>query len=676
MNSIGIDCGGTFTDLAVYDEESRTVRVMKVPSTVDDPAEAVRSLLSRLGKSATAGARVVHGTTVATNALLERKGAEMALVTTEGFRDLLEIGRGRRASPGLFNTKYRKPSPLVPRSRRLEVRERMLAGGTVLTPLDEASVEAACDTLLRLEPEVVIVCLLHSYANPSHEHRIRDLIGRRLDGIPTVISSEVVPEYREFERLTTTVINAYVTPRLGGYLRRLARHLEALDARFFVMGSNGGILRADTAAAFPARTILSGPAGGVNGAILVCEAAGVDDFITCDMGGTSTDVSLVRQLASTVVQDTMIAGLPLKLPQLDINTVGAGGGSKAWVDIDGGLRVGPQSAGADPGPACYGRGGEDATVTDANLVLGRIAPATLLGGTLILHHDNAVDAFGRLADRAGYPDRERLAEGVVQLAVAHMASAIREISIERGHDPRELTLVPMGGAGPMHAAAIAQELGIPQVLVPPYPGNLSALGLLGSDIRYDFARTFLVDSAEAVAADIQGAFSEFARQGSDLLTRDGFSEGTINVERHVDMRYRGQAFDLTVPVSGLGDGVGELTERFEALYHQRYGHRREGKAIEIVTLRVVATGRVPRPRLSDMQMRTRGLDAALKARRPVYFEGHWHDDCPIYDRDRLGPGAEFAGPAIIEEFGSTTVLSPAWRAVVDNLGNLRLDHRS
>ena len=676
MNSIGIDSGGTFTDLAVYDEESRTVRVMKVPSTVDDPAEAVRRLLSRLDKTATAGARVVHGTTVATNALLERKGAEMALVTTEGFRDLLEIGRGRRASPGLFNTKYRKPSPLVPRSRRLEVRERMLAGGTVLAPLDEASVEAACDTLLRLEPEVVIVCLLHAYANPSHERRIRDLIGRRLDGIPTVLSSEVVPEYREFERLTTTVINAYVTPRLGGYLRRIARHLEALDARFFVMGSNGGILTADTAASFPARTILSGPAGGVNGAILVCEAAGIGDFITCDMGGTSTDVSLVRKLASTVVQDTMIAGLPLKLPQLDINTVGAGGGSMAWVDIDGGLRVGPQSAGADPGPACYGRGGEDATVTDANLVLGRIAPSTLLGGTLSLHHDNAVDAFGRLADRAGYPDRERLAEGVVQLAVAHMASAIREISIERGHDPRELTLVPMGGAGPMHATEIARELRIPQVLVPPYPGNLSALGLLGSDIRYDFARTFLVDCAEAVAADIHGAFSEFARQGRDLLTRDGFSEGAINVKQHMDMRYRGQAFDLTVPVSGLGDDIGELTERFEALYHQRYGHRREGKAIEIVTLRVVATGRVPRPRLADLQMRTRGLDAALKARRPVYFEGHWHNDCPIYDRDRLGPGAEFAGPAIIEEFGSTTVLSPAWRAVVDNLGNLRLDHCS
>ena len=676
MQSIGIDTGGTFTDLAVFDSEDGEIRVAKVPSSPDDPAEAVQQVLSHTGDIVTTGGRIVHGTTVATNVLLEHKGAKVAVITTEGFRDLLEIGRTRRASPGLFNTKFTKNAPLVPRSWRLEVNERMLADGKVLHPLDEASVDEACDALARLGPEVVAICFLHAYANPSHESQAEEMVKRLFGSVRTVLSSHVVPEYREFERLTTTVINAYVLPRLEDYLLRLAGHVESREERFFVMGSNGGILTAETAAAFPARTILSGPAGGVNGAALVCEAAGVHDFITCDMGGTSTDVSLIREGAPTVVQDSMIAGLPLKLAQLDINTIGAGGGSVAWLDVDGSLAVGPLSAGADPGPACYGRGGAEVTVTDANLALGRLDADTLLGGAISLNRDKAAAALQRLAGMAMYKDQDRLAEGVILLASTRMANAIREISTERGHDPRQLTLVPMGGAGPMHAADIAKEMGIARILVPRYPGNLSALGLLSSDIRYDLAQTVLVGHEEANSAKIHAELSALSEEGLGRLIHDGFTDKAISIEQYADMRYRGQAFDLTIPVITPSDDVAELSGRFEVSYEQRYGHRREGIPIDIVTLRVVASGQVPRPSIADIPAQTSRLDDALKVRRPVYLESRWNIECPVYDRARLGAGAEFSGPAIIEELGSTTVLMDGWQAHVDNQGNLRLQCRA
>ena len=675
MHTIGIDTGGTFTDLALHDDTNGTIRVTKVPSTVDDPAAAVSRALARFDDLAGPAARVVHGTTVATNALLERKGARLAILTTRGFRDLLEIGRTRRNVPGMFDTKYVKPTPLVARSARLEIEERLLADGSVLSPLDDASVGAACETLADIAPDVVVVCLLHSYRNPEHERAVRDRVNGRLGGVPVVLSSDVVPEFREYERLTTTVINAYVLPRLAGYLSRLGRDVAARGERLYVMGSNGGILTGETAAAFPARTILSGPAGGVNGAILAAAAAGVSDVITCDMGGTSTDVSLVRGRQPDTVHETMIAGLPLKLPQMDINTVGAGGGSIAWIDIDGSLQVGPESAGAAPGPACYGLGGTRVTVTDANLVLGRIGRDSLLGGALALDRGAADAALARLARDAGYEDRERLAEGVLRLAMACMAGAIREISIERGHDPRDFTLVAMGGAGPMHAARLAEELGITDALVPPHPGNVSALGLLGSDIRYDLAQTVLTDAAETSVEAIDATLSDLAGDGRGLLGGDGFARSAVTIERYADMRYRGQAFDLSVPVPPLAADLTGLRGRFEEAYERRYGHKRPGKAVEIVTLRVVASGRVPRPRLAELRVRGEGPESALKSRRAVYFEGRWLGECPIYDRAKLAAGVELAGPAVIEEYGGTTVLPPGWDAAVDTVGMLRLRRR-
>ena len=673
-SSIGIDTGGTFTDLAVYDANEGDIRTIKVPSTVADPSEAVMRSLDRLGKEGWAGSRIVHGTTVATNILLERKGARLAILATEGFRDLLEIGRTRRASPGLFNTKFIKAPPLVPRVSRFEVRERLRAGGQVHLALDPSSVERICEQFEAARPEAAVVCLIHSYANAEHEREVGRIIGERIPGLPVIMSSDVVPEYREYERLTTSVINAYVLPRVKTYVGRLAERIGS--GVLYVMGSNGGILTAEAAGQTPARTILSGPAGGVNGAMLACTAAGVKDFITCDMGGTSTDVALVAGSKPTIVQESMIAGLPLKLPQLDINTVGAGGGSIAWRDVDGSLRVGPQSAGADPGPVAYLRGGQDVTVTDANLFLGRIASGTLLSGELSLDREASATAIGRLAGELGYPNHERLAEGVIKLAVARMASAIREISIERGHDPRGFALVPLGGAGPMHVAELADELGIGRIVVPRFPGNLSAVGLIGSDIRHDFARTVLADVHSVAPGFIREASADLLAAGRAALAREGFAASDTCIECSADMRYRGQAFDLNIPF-GLEEGVApRLAEDFEERYQQRYGHRRPGKPIDIVTLRVVATGIVARPKLADIPRQANAITAAEKARRTVYFDGAWHRDCPVYERSRLGAGAQFAGPAVVEEYGSTTAVPPAWHAAIDPLGNIRMDRRS
>lgn len=676
MRSIGIDTGGTFTDLAVYDSNDRSIHISKVSSTPADPAHAVREILEALGEPLPAGERIVHGTTVATNALLERKGARVAIATTAGFRDLFEIGRTRRTSPGLFNTKFEKPPPLVPRSWRFEIDERVLADGRILRPVDGAGLDTVCKAIARLGAEVVVVCLINSYVNPSHEHEIAERLRTQLDGIPVIASSDVVPEHREYERLTTAVMNGYVMPRMRGYLTRLGDLAGERGAHLFVMGSNGGILTVATATDYPARTFFSGPAGGVRGAILFCEAASIDDFITYDMGGTSTDVSLVRSMKPTIVQETMLSGLPLKLRQLDINTVGAGGGSIAWIDIDGSLCVGPQSAGADPGPACYGKGGKDVTVTDANLLLGRIAPDTLLGGSLRLDRRKAARAMTRLAAASGYQDRDRLAEGVIRLAVTRMAGAVREISIERGYDPRLLVLVPIGGAGPLHGTEIAHELGIPEVLVPPNPGNVSAVGLLASDIRYDFARTYMVDTAHVDGDEMREQLEALATAGRTNLRGDGFPADTISVEFVADLRYRGQAFDLAVPVHRSEDSIDDVVGRFEDLYEQRYGHSRTGNPIEIVTLRATVSGRVPRPDLTTVAAHTGTVDSALKSRRPVYFDDRWHKDCAVYRRERLGSGVRLAGPAIVEEYGSTTVVPPHWLVSVDGRGNLRLTRES
>jgi N-methylhydantoinase A len=671
MKVIGIDTGGTFTDLALHDPKTGGIRIAKIPSTPQDPAIAVEQIVNQVeGANPPNGTRVVHGTTVATNAILESKGAKLAIVTTKGFRDLIEIGRTRRAGPGLFNTKFLKAEPLVPRSRRFEVNERVQADGNVLRKLDEAEVEAVATDLGGVDPDVVVVCFLHSYRSPKHEEEVGAALRARLNRAKIVTSASIVPEYREYERLSSAVINGFVLPKMEGYLGRLRKFVQKREGTFYVMGSNGGIMTAETAAQQPYRTILSGPAGGVNGALLMCKQAGVKDFITCDMGGTSTDVSLVRDLNPTMVSESMIAGMPLKIQQLDINTVGAGGGSIAWVDVDGALRVGPRSAGAFPGPACYGRGGQDFTVTDADFLLGRLGEATLLGGNMRIDPQAAQNALAKLSERAGYSAQHRLAEGVTRLAVARMVSAIREISIERGHDPRDFTLVPLGGAGPLHAAEIAAELGVDRILVPLYPGNLSAFGLTGANLRYDYSATLVTPydaDAHETADDI---LSNLEKRARVQLSDDGFASSTLRIERFLDLRYRGQAFELTIPLTGRDDSINAVNARFEQRYGQRYGFSRAGKQVELVTVRITATGLVPAPTWKA----DNNPSTEPSGQRSIFWDGDWKL-ATVLRREQLQPSLKIDGPTVIEEYGSTTFVPPGWRCAADELGNLRLERR-
>jgi N-methylhydantoinase A len=669
----GIDVGGTFTDLVAIDEETGAIRLAKVPSTPSDEARAVLDGLEGLAP-ADRVRRIVHGTTVATNAILQRRGARVGLVTTAGFRDLIEIGRTKRNLPALFNPRFVRPRPLVPRPLRFEVAERILHDGVVLHALEGRDVAALCDRLRAAEVEAVAVCFLSSYVNASHERAAGEWIGRRLPGVPVSLSSEVVPEYREFERFSTTVFNAYIRPLMHRYLESLEKRLLAAGypPGVLTVGSSGGALTVDAARRLPIKTLSSGPAGGVSQAVFVGRGIGLPDLITYDVGGTSTDVCLVRDLAPVLTTDTLLAGFPVKMPQIDIKSVGAGGGSIAWIDVDGALQIGPQSAGAEPGPACYGRGGEAATVSDANVVLGRLGVARPLGGTLRLDPDLARAAIGRLAARLGGFDPHRLADGVIRIMLARVVASIREITIQRGHDPRGFALMAYGGAGGMHAIPTAEELGITRVVVPRFPGNFSALGVAASDIKHDAVRTHLARLGPETLDGVRALARELAADAVRQLEQDGFAAADTRAAFFLDLRYAGQAFELTLPVEPEAATVRDVTRAFHAAHRQTYGHANESSAVELVNVRLTAHGIVAKPELAWHRSETRRLDDARVEERPVWFEGGVRP-CPVYARERLPERAELAGPAIVEEFGATTVVFPGWRGWLDEAGNLRLE---
>jgi len=683
MFVVGIDVGGTFTDLTAVDEGTGRVVVTKVPSQPRNEAAAVLAGLAALGIGGAQVRRLVHGTTVGTNAVLERRGARVAILTTAGFRDLIEIGRTKRNIPALFVPTFVRPKPVVERKHRFEVTERLAADGTILTPLDPASVEQALDRAAAAGAEAIAVCLLHSYLNPQHERTVADVAKGRCPGVPVSCSADVVAEYREFERFSTAVLNAYLQPLMDGYLAGLEARLRATGYAHGVLtvASSGGMMTTDTARRLPIKTIFSGPAGGVSQACFVGAAAGARDFITYDMGGTSTDVCLVRDLAPLSTSDAMVGAFPVKVPQLDMHSVGAGGGSVAWLDVDGSLQVGPRSAGASPGPAAYTLGGTEPTVTDANVVLGRIGTARRLGGAIAIDAARARGAIADLATRMGGATRsagpmtvEVLAEGIVTIAVARMTSAIREISIQRGHDPRDFTLIAFGGAGPMHAMALADEIGIPRVLVPQHPGNFSALGLLASDIKHDDVRTRVgpLRAGLTVTAD---AFAEMERAARHQLELDGFAPAQQRLLRSLDLRYRGQAFELNVAVGESGDampGLPAIETEFHRQHLAAYGHSNADATIELVNARLTAYGLVPKATAERHTSATASLDAALIERRAVWFAGIRHD-CPVWERERLPEKASLRGPAIVEEFGATTVIPPHWQGEVDAHGNLRFE---
>jgi len=697
MFLIGIDVGGTFTDLTAIDEDTGQIVVTKVPSRRAQEGGAVLAGLDALGIASAAVRRVVHGTTVGTNAVLERRGARVAVVTTAGFRDLIEIGRTKRNIPALFVPTFVRPKPVVDRRHRFEVTERLEADGSVLVPLDMPSVERALDGALAADAEAIAVCLLHAYLNPAHEQAVADAAKGKRPGWPVSCSADVVAEYREFERFSTTVLNAYLQPLMDAYLAALEERLLTAGYAHGVLtvGSSGGMMTTDTARRLPIRTIFSGPAGGVSQACHVGAATGTRDFITYDMGGTSTDVCLVRDLRPVMASDSMVGAFPVKVPQIDMHTVGAGGGSIAFADVDGSLQVGPRSAGSSPGPAAYGLGGTEPTVTDANVVLGRIGARRQLGGSIALDPGRARAAVASLATRVGGLSVEALAEGIVRIAVARMTSAIREISIQRGHDPRDFTLIAFGGAGPMHAVALAEEIGLPRVLVPRHPGNFSALGLLASDIKHDDVRTRVGPLRERVGV-LEGLFAEMESHARRQLEREGFAPERQRLHGTLDLRYRGQAFELNVPARGdagsgdpnsggrLGRGaaladdgpIGQpdlaaIEEAFHQAHRAAYGHENRAATIELVNARLTACGLVPKPAADRYASPSRALDDALIERRRVWFSGA-EVECPVWERERLPERARFPGPAIVEEFGATTVLPPGWRAEVDPHGNLLL----
>jgi N-methylhydantoinase A len=652
---LGVDVGGTFTDFVYHDEHG--LSITKVLSTRPDPSPALLAGIERLRVAQ--DAVIAHGTTVATNAVLEHMGARTALITTAGFRDVLAIGRQTR--PAL----YRLSSPPrwlpAPDGLRFEVTERIAPTGEVVTPLAESEAAAVVDRAIAAGSEVLAVCLLFSFANPEHEQLIGRLARER--GLKVSLSSAILPEFREFERTSTTVLNAYVTPLMGEYLDRLEAGLGQAR-RLWIMQSSGGILSAAQARQQAVRTLLSGPAGGAAGAFHVAGVAGYRDIITFDMGGTSTDVSLADgQLRNT--SEGNVEGWPVRVPMLDIHTVGAGGGSLAWIDAGGALRAGPQSAGSNPGPACYGGGGQGFTVTDANLLLGRLHPANFLGGRMRLDVAAAERVAVPLAKGLGL-SVIALAAGVLRVADARMEQAIRVVSVARGHDPRRFVLVAFGGAGPMHALTLAESLRIGRVLIPRYPGVLSALGLTLADFTLDFSRTVMWPE-EMPAGTWQEAFATLEKQGRAELTQAGFSESDAILQRAADLRYRGQSFELTVPAEG--DTAATLAN-FHKSHALRYGHSRASAPVEIVNLRVTARALRAKPvspvaeSVGDPNPQVARLGAIQLNTRD-----QWQSS-PIYDRTRLLPGHVLSGPALVVQEDATTVILPGWRATVDAWLNL------
>ncbi|HET6874056.1 MAG TPA: hydantoinase/oxoprolinase family protein [Acidimicrobiales bacterium] len=663
---LGVDVGGTFTDVVAVTPDGGIITA-KVPSTPRDQSVGVMAGWRASGLSAEMVAAFAHGTTVATNALLERRGGRTALITTEGFRDLLEIGRQSRAS--LYDLSRHRPPPLVPRSLRFTVRERMGPQG-VIVPLDESSLAAAVDSVAAAgDVEAVAVCLLFGFLHPDHERRVGEALRARLPGVAVSLSCDVLPEFREYERMATTVADAYLRPRLSSYLERLSSRAEdeGLPAPL-IMQSSGGVADISVAVSHPARFVLSGPAGGVVGAGFVAGLSGHYDVLTFDMGGTSTDVAPIVGGIVQTTTESVVAGVPLRLPMVDVHTVSAGGGSVAWVDDGGVLRVGPRSAGADPGPAAYGLGGEEPTVTDAHLVIGALPDGARLGGGLTLRRDLAEQALEPLARRLGLTVPES-ALGVIRVADATMVQALRLISIERGLDPRRFSLIAFGGAGGLHACALAEELGCPTVLVPRAGGVLSALGLAISEMRRDYVRPFLLAGPDAARADashdLEHAFNEMER-------RAGAELGAPSLERRADLRYAGQSFELTVS----GGTAGELAAAFQAEHERRYGHWIDDEPVEWVNLRLVASVPGTRPRLTEPGT-PGGAAAGRSPVRPVRLGigPAGEVEAAVYDRGRMGAGSRVEGPAVVEFAEATCLVRPGWTGVVDEFGTLILERR-
>lgn len=651
---LAVDTGGTFTDLVLF--RAGGITTLKVPSTPDDPSRALLEGIRRMLRGGEPFS-LLHGSTVATNALLERRGARVALVTNEGFEDVIEIGRQNR--PQLYALVGSRPPPLVAREDRIGVAGRIGPRGEEISPLSADAVEATVAMIGNLGVDAVAICLLHSYANPVHEARLADAFRRGGSHTgPVSVSNEIVPEFREYERTSTTVINAYVAPLMDRYLGRVAEHAAA--ERISIMGSNGGALPVDRARREPVHTVLSGPAGGVVGALEWARRAGHESIISFDMGGTSTDVSLCpgRPLRT---RDFRIGGQPVAIPVLDIHTVGAGGGSIARLDAGGALRVGPRSAGATPGPICYGGGGSEVTVTDAHVWLGRLPESSFLGGDRLLDRASVEGPLAGMAEALG-TSLESAAEGVLAVADAAMERALRVISVERGYDPVDFSVVAFGGAGPLHVAELVARIGARKALVPPDPGLLSAYGMLASPVIREGSRTVLLDTTMAdLDGRMESGLAELEATARASMIEEGADPHTLSAERWIDARYRGQSYELGVPADGWLDA-------FHRGHKERYGYRRDETPVEAVTLRVVVNA--PAVELNESPL-PRPSTSPTPEPTTVFHAGESHVAGRVHRRD-LSAGSQLSGPLVVEEYSGTTWVPPEWNMQVDDWGTLHL----
>ena len=677
---VGVDSGGTFTDVCLFDDSSGRVEVWKVPSTPDDPSRGIaaggRGGVGRVGAGAGEVGYFGHGTTVATNALIQHRGVRTGLITTDGFRDLLEIGRQKR--PDLYDLQADKPEVLVPRDMRMEVAERVRHDGSVETPLDEDAVRVAARALKAAGAKAVAVCFLYGFVRTEHERAAMRIVAEEFPEAFACASHDVAPEFREFERLSTAVVNAYLGPLMQSYIRKLGERLTALgmSATPHLTQSNGGVIGFEAAARLPVRTVLSGPSTGVVAAQSLGQMIGIPDLITFDMGGTSTDVALLVNGSCRLASEAVVHGYPIKAPMLDIHTVGAGGGSIAYVDSGGLLKVGPRSAGAAPGPVCYDRGNDEPTVTDANVVLQTLNPTHLLGGRMPVRQDLARAAIGRLAAQLGM-DVMATAQGILSVVSANMARAIRVISVQRGYDPRDYTLVAFGGAGPLHAARLARELEMSRILVPRSPGILCAMGLLLTDLRADFAATKLLTLGREALPDIEAAFADLGARAQAWFAEEEIGADARRITRTVDMRYAGQNYELPValpegPVSPAS--LDALEAGFAAAHQRMYGFVAEGETVQLVTFRVEAAGVVRKAQFVRRPNAGPDASGAIMGQRQVWMpEAGGFVDCPVYDREKLDAGNVITGPAIVEQMDATTVILPGLVGRVEPYLNLVLE---
>lgn len=682
---MGIDVGGTFTDLVLIDDASGRMCYAKELTTPEDLAQGVlrgvERLLSMAGASMADVSYLAHGTTIGTNALIERRGAKVGLITSRGFGDVLEIARIERPDEGLYDINVDLPDPLVPRYLRREVDERVGADGQVVRELDIDSAYMAAGELKQSGVESLAICLLFSFCNPSHELRLRQICQEVMPDVPVTVSCEIAPEFREFERTSTTVLNAYLLPITSRYIDSLSAQLEAkygpVDLR--LMQASGGAMPAGAAKVQAVQMVNSGPAGGALATGLVGRLAGEDRVIGVDMGGTSFDVSLIAGGEPRLRSEGEFEGYPVKMPLIDVEGIGAGGGSIAWVDPGGALSVGPRSAGADPGPACYGLGGEQPTVTDANLVLGRLNPDYFLGGDMPLDLEAARRAISRhIAEPLGFTV-EQAAVGILRVVNANMARGISVNSTQKGFDVREFALLAFGGAGPLHAVELAEDLAIPRVIVPPYCSVFSAFGVVASDLRHDYVSTLAMSEEQLEPADVAQAFAALEAEALAQLEAERVPSESIQLQRSADVRYAGQSYEITIPLPRSDafdeDDLKGLIDEFHATHERLYAYSDRREPVELINVRLAAIGRVPQVDLTH-QAPDPGSEARPKQRRPVVYPGRGQVDSAVYERDSLRLDSRVSGPCLIEERTSTTVIPPGWTARVDRAGSLIVERLS